>query len=92
MGNFIATSPRDKIFSPATGDRKLSGARAKIAGASPAQHPRVFAEAGLWYDALASIERARERAGDKPQLMADCRSLLDDEALEDVTCPGRPSF
>jgi len=58
-----------------------------LSSASAEEHPRIYASAGLWYDALSSIERLRHAASDGAKVRADCRDLLDEQSLQQVSCP-----
>ena len=60
--------------------------RETLNAATPSDHPKIYASAGLWYDALTSIDALRSTAGQRTRAVANCRDMLDGQALNDVSC------
>ena len=60
--------------------------RETLNAAAPSDHPKIYASAGLWYDALTSIDALRSTAGQRTRAVANCRDMLDAQALKDVSC------
>ena len=54
---------------------------ARVAAAGERAAPRIYAEAGLWYDAIGSLSRLIERSPTDPELRALRASLLDQIGL-----------
>ena len=54
---------------------------ARVAAAGERAAPRIYAEAGLWYDAIGSLSRLIERSPADPELRALRASLLDQIGL-----------
>jgi hypothetical protein len=58
--------------------------RAQLAGAGEARTPYIYAEAGLWYDALAAISDLIDAAPNNPSLRSQRASLLEQVQLAEV--------
>jgi hypothetical protein len=57
---------------------------ARLKQASLEQHPYIYAEAGIWYDALKSIEQAIKEKPDNSQLILDRIQLFEQVSLQKV--------
>jgi Domain of Unknown Function (DUF928) len=67
-----------------------AGFREKLAQSGKEQHPFLYAEAGLWYDALASISELIESTPhDAPQLRKQRSALLTQVGLPELQEAGR---
>jgi hypothetical protein len=68
--------------------------RAQLAGADKARAPAIYAQAGLWYDALEAISDLIDAAPQMPVLRHQRASLLAQVGLSDIAehdrGPGRP--
>ena len=59
--------------------------RAKLTQAQPAERPAIYAEAGLWYDALAEIHRLIATAPGDAALKEQRAALIGQVGLKEVT-------
>lgn len=67
--------------------------RAQLAQADTAAVPALYAEAGLWYDALAALSDLIETAPDDPGLRHQRASLLEQGGLREIaTAAGAPDL
>jgi uncharacterized protein DUF928 len=58
--------------------------RTKLARAGKAQAPNIYAEAGLWYDALSAISDLLDATPNDPMLRQKRASLLEQVGLRDI--------
>jgi hypothetical protein len=58
--------------------------RIKLAQAGKAQTPHIYAEAGLWYDAVAAISGQIETASNAQNLRQQRAALLEQVGLQDI--------
>jgi hypothetical protein len=58
--------------------------RTKLARAGKAQAPNIYAEAGLWYDALSAISDLLDAAPNDPLLRQKRASLLEQVGLREI--------
>ena len=58
--------------------------RTKLARAGKAQAPKIYAEAGLWYDALSAISDLLDAAPQEPVLRQQRASLLEQVGLREI--------
>jgi len=63
---------------------------ARVAAAGERDRPRIYAEAGLWYDAIASLSQQIERNPADAELRGWRASLLDQIGLPAVAAQDRP--
>lgn len=63
--------------------------RTKLAGVGRSQAPSVYAEAGLWYDALAAISDLIDAQPTEPVLRQQRAALLEQVALPDIATEDR---
>lgn len=63
--------------------------RVRLAGAGKTQMPHLYAEAGLWYDALTSISELIDATPTDPLLRQRRAALLDQVALPDIAAEDR---
>jgi hypothetical protein len=64
------------------------GLRAKLPGAAKADLPSLYAEAGLWYDAVAAISDLIESAPNDPALRRQRAAMLAQVGLPDMNEGG----
>ena len=62
---------------------------ARVAAASERERPRIYAEAGLWYDAIGSLSRLIERNPADAELRGWRAALLDQIGLPTVAAQDR---
>ena len=68
------------------------GLDAKLAAAEPGDLGRVYAESGLWYDAIATVSEAIERAPQESKLRALRAGLLEQVGLREAADYDRRSM
>ena len=64
---------------------------ARVSAAGARDVPRIYAEAGLWYDAIDALSRLIEGAPGDAELRAQRAALLDQVGLPDAASQDRPS-
>lgn len=52
--------------------------------ASPREHPAIYAEAGIWYDAVTSLAQLRRSSPDDSAIAADWSELLKSAGLDEI--------
>lgn len=69
--------------------QKSANLQAKLDGGSPMDKARVFAEAGIWYDAVEELSRAIDTSSDGGSFDAERRSLLSQVNLDEAASHGQ---
>lgn len=62
-------------------DRALAG---QLEAATPREQIALYAEQGIWYEAIANLAELRQREPEDPQLLEDWYSLLESVGLQDI--------
>jgi hypothetical protein len=56
----------------------------QLATATPEEQPQIYAQAGIWYEALATLVKLRQDQPQNPALISQWETLLASVGLEQI--------